>query len=186
MHLVIEIIVWLAVSILLMSFLEHVIHRNLMHKRTFLSDRFTAFKKMFEHHAVLHHVEYSKIFSDEPVPPKEDRHIRLSMSEGALEALPFCILFAIISIPGAIIFMGIVCTHHFIWNQIHLEMHKPQKRFFSDWPIYKHLARHHYLHHKYPSKNFNVVLPIADYLIAGQAVRASKADLQDMQQLGMF
>src|SRR5262249_10607664 len=129
--------------------------------------------------------EYHLIFSNEPVPPKKDQHIRLSMSEGFMEALPFCAVFALFSLPGAIIFMGVVCSHHFIWNQIHLEMHKPQNRFFSNWPLYKFVVRYHYLHHRYPAKNFNVVLPIADYIM-GTNLRASEADLKDMQLLGMF
>jgi hypothetical protein len=185
MKFVIEIIFWLIASLALMSFLEHWIHRFLMHKKSPLSDRFAAFKKMFEHHAVLHHAHYRDIFSDEAVPPGVDRHIRLSMSEGMMEALPFCAIFATVSIPGAVIFMSVVCSHHFLWNQIHLEMHKPEKRFFSEWPIYKFLARHHFLHHKYPGMNFNVVLPFADYVL-GHSVRPNQAELQEMRQLGML
>jgi sterol desaturase/sphingolipid hydroxylase (fatty acid hydroxylase superfamily) len=60
-----------------------------------------------------------------------------------------------------------------------MEMHKPEKRFFSHWSVYKFLARHHYLHHRYQNKNFNVVLPLADYVL-GTSVRASRADLQGM------
>ena len=70
----------------------------------------------------------------------------------------------------------VVCLHHFIWNQIHMEMHKPEKRFFSHWSTYKFLARYHYLHHRYPNKNFNVVLPLADYVL-GTHIRASTIGL---------
>ena len=156
-----------------------------MHKQNFLAKRLLPFKKILEHHAVLHHGHYYKIFNDEPVPPGQDRHIRLSMREGFFEALPISMLIAIISLPGAITFEIVVCLHHFTWNKIHLEMHKPEKRFFHDWRIYKFLARHHYLHHKYPSKNFNVVLPLADYVL-GTNARPSKSDLTAMSQLGLL
>lgn len=185
MHLFIEILFWLTVSLFLMSFLEHWIHRILMHKRTFLSDRVAALKKTFEHHAILHHSHYHQIFSDDPMPPGEDRHIRLSLKEGIVEALPFSAVMAIFSVPGAVIFIGVVCSHHLIWNQIHLEMHQPKGRIFSDWPIYKSVVRHHYLHHRYPAKNFNVVLPMADYIL-GMTVKPSEADLSAMRRLGMY
>jgi len=58
--------------------------------------------------------------------------------------------------------------HHWLWNKIHLEMHKPELSIFSTRPIYKFLARHHWLHHRYRDKNFNVVFPFADYVL-GQA-----------------
>jgi sterol desaturase/sphingolipid hydroxylase (fatty acid hydroxylase superfamily) len=64
-------------------------------------------------------------------------------------------------------------------------MHKPEKRFFSDWPVYKFLGRHHYLHHKHPDKNFNVVLPLADYVL-GTIIRASNLELNEMYRLRLL
>ena len=105
------------------------------------------------------------------------------MREGFLEALPIAVLMATISWQGAMTLLIVVGLHHFIWNQIHMEMHKPEKRFFSTWSAYKFLARYHYLHHRYPNKNFNVVLPLADYVL-GTHIRASKSDLEEMRRLG--
>jgi len=185
MHFAIELLAWLAISAVIMSFAEHQIHRHLMHNSNFLSRRFQPFKQTVESHAVLHHGHYRAIFSDEPVPPGQDRGLRLSLKEGFLEALPVACLIATISLPGAIILVMVVCLHHFFWNIIHVEMHKPEQRFFSSWPLYKWLARHHYLHHRYPNSNFNVVLPLADYVL-GTNSRASKADLKAMYQLGFL
>jgi len=180
-HFAIGCLAWFAVCAVLMSFVEHSVHRHLMHKRNILSRRLHSFNKTFEHHAILHHGHYSKIFSDEPAAPGEDRHVRLSIREGFLEALPVAALLAVFSLQGAIIFELVVCSHHFVWNKIHLEMHKPEHRFFSGWSAYKFLARHHYLHHKYPTQNFNVVLPFADYVV-GTNVRASRSDLNGMDR----
>ena len=184
-HFAIQVLAWFAALAVLMSFLEHQIHRSLMHKRNVLSTRLLSFNKMFEHHAILHHGQYSKVFVDKPVAAGEDRHLRLSIREGFLETLPIAALLAVISLEGAIIFEIVVCLHHFIWNKIHIEMHKPEKRFFSDWPVYKFLARHHYLHHKHPDKNFNVVLPLADYVL-GTNIRASNSDLNGMYRLRLL
>ena len=182
MQYTIQPLAWFVVLAVLMSFIEHQIHRTLMHRKNILSGRLPAFKKVFEHHAILHHRHYHKIFNDEPVPHGQDRHLRLSMKEGFLEALPISVLMTTISWQGAMTFLIVVCLHHFIWNQIHMEMHKPEKRFFSHWSTYKFLARYHYLHHRYPNKNFNVVLPLADYVL-GTNIRASKSDLEEMYRL---
>ena len=77
---------------------------------------------------------------------------------------------------GASIFSVIACMNHCIWNKIHMEMHKPEDRFFTRWSVYKFLARHRYLHHRYSNKNFNVVFLLADYVL-GTNARANEADL---------
>jgi len=184
-HVAAQCLAWLAGFTVLMSFLEHQVHRSLMHKKNGLSRRLRSFNRMFEHHAILHHRHYSKVFNDKPVAAGEDRHLRLSIREGFLEALPIAAFLATISLEGAIIFEMVVCLHHFIWNKIHLEMHKPEERFFSDWRLYKFLARHHYLHHQHPDKNFNVVLPLADYVL-GTNIRASRSDLDRMYRLRLL
>ncbi len=173
---------WFVGLSVLMSFIEHQIHRNFMHKNSPLSKFIPNLSKVFEHHAVLHHGYYYDIFEDEPVAPGKDKGLRLNQFEGFLEALPIAAIIAIFSVQGAVIFFIVVALHHFFWNKIHVEMHKPEKRFFSEWPLYKFLARHHYLHHRYRDKNFNVVLPIADYVL-GTNAPATPADLEAMRQL---
>ena len=185
MHDTFQLLAWFVVVAVVMSFIEHQVHRRLMHRKHRLSGRLPALKKVFEHHAILHHGHYHQIFTDAPVPPGHDRHLRLSLTEGLLEALPIAVLMTTLSWQGAMTFVMVVCLHHGMWNQIHLEMHKPEQRFFSQWATYKFLARHHYLHHRYPHKNFNVVFPLADYVL-GTNVRASQADLEDMARLGLL
>jgi hypothetical protein len=172
------IIDWFIFSCILMSFIEHQVHSRLMHRKT------VAFKRAFEAHAIVHHGHYSKIFNDEPVAPGEDKEIRLTVSKAPIKALPFAALIALVSWQGAIVFVITVCFHHWLWNKIHLEMHKPEQRVFHDWAIYKFLARYHWLHHKYPNKNFNVVFPLADYVLGSNA-HATEFDLQCMRRLGL-
>ena len=181
---ILQIVGWFILSCILMSFIEHQVHSKLMHKKNFLSGRNTAFKRVFEAHAIVHHGHYSQIFSDEPVAPGEDKEIRMTVHKGAIKALPVALILSLVSWQWAIIFIPTVCLHHWIWNKIHLEMHKPEQRGFSNWPIYKFLARHHYLHHIYPNKNFNVVFPLADYVL-GTNASAKKADLNEMQHAGL-
>jgi hypothetical protein len=186
MNYVIDWTAWFVAMAILMSFIEHQIHQKMMHRKHFLSKYIQAVKKVFEHHATLHHGHYSTIFSDKRDADRKDKGIRLSLLEGFIEALPISALLAIISLPGAIIFEVVVCFHHIVWNAIHMEMHKREARFFSEWPIYKFLARHHYLHHRHPDKNFNVVFPVADYVLGSNVRRPTRSDLKGMLKSGLW
>jgi hypothetical protein len=169
-----QIVGWFVFSCILMSFIEHQVHSRLMHRRSI-----ERFKRTFEAHAIVHHEHYSRIFSDDPVGPGEDKEIRLTVHKAPIKALPIAAVIALVSWPGAIVFIGVVTMHHWIWNKIHLEMHKPEQRLFSHWPIYKFLARYHWLHHRYPYRNFNVVFPFADYVL-GTTAKANEVDRKRM------
>ena len=45
-------------------------------------------------------------------------------------------------------------------------------------------VRHHYLHHRYPDKNFNVAMPVGDWIF-GTAARPTAADWQAMRAEGI-
>ena len=178
---------WFVAMVVLMSIIEHQVHCRLMHKkpRNFLLRNLRLRNKMFTSHAVEHHTQYRKTFHDDPLPPGEDRGIRLNVVEGLVESLPVSVILACFSLyTPAIIFPLVVCLHHTIWNLIHLEMHKPENRFFSKWAAYRAVARHHFLHHRYPDKNFNVAFPIGDFLF-GTVARPSEADRQAMKAEGI-
>ena len=175
---------WLIFACILASFIEHQVHKKLMHRRNFLSERMTSFKRVFQAHTLVHHKHYTAIFSDEHVARGEDKEIRLTVRKAPIKALPFAALIALVSWQGAAIFVAVIIFHHWAWNKIHLEMHKPEKRIFSTWPVYKFLARRHCLHHRHLDRNFNVVFPLADYVL-GTNARANEADLKYMKQWGL-
>jgi hypothetical protein len=181
-----SIVGWFAAMVLLMSLVEHQVHCRLMHKkpRNFLLRDLRARQRMFTSHAVEHHTQYRQHFHDTPVPPGEDRGIRLNVREGLLEAVPISLLLGCFSLTGAIMFPLVVCLHHTIWNHIHLEMHKPTGRFFAQWPAYKFVARHHFLHHRHPDKNFNVAFPLGDFL-CGTIATPTADDLEAMRAEGI-
>ena len=177
---------WLASMVVLMSLIEHQIHCRLMHKqpRTSFLKNLKLRQKIFTSHAVEHHTQYRKVFHDDPMPEGEDRGIRLNFWEGLVEGLPIAIILFFFSPVVAGMFMLVVGIHHTICNQIHLEMHQPTNRFFANWWLYKFCARHHFLHHKYPDKNFNVAFPIGDY-ICGTIAKPSAEDWESMRAEGI-
>jgi hypothetical protein len=177
MMLCLQVVGWVVLSVVLTSFIEHQVHRKLMHRRSI-----PAFKRTFEAHALVHHKDYSRVFTDEPLAPGEDKEIRLTVRKAPIKALPFAVGIALFSWLGAAIFVATMVFHHWVWNNIHLEMHKPEQRIFSRWRIYRLLARNHWLHHRYPGKNFNVVFPLADFIL-GTSAGATDADNLCMQEL---
>lgn len=181
-----SIIGWFVVMVVVMSIVEHQVHCRLMHKTPRLAflRNLRARQRIFTSHAVEHHTQYRKEFHDDPVPHGEDRGIRLNLREGLIESLPLVIVLAPFSITGAVMFPTVVCLHHTIWNLIHMEMHKPTGRFFSNWAAYKWAARHHFLHHRYPDKNFNVAFPIGDFLY-GTIAKPTEADWEAMRAEGI-
>ncbi|MBU6452965.1 MAG: hypothetical protein KGS72_14365 [Cyanobacteria bacterium REEB67] len=175
---------WTLFSCMVVSFIEHQVHVRMMHQKNFLA-RFTdKYQKVYEAHAINHHGHYSaKMFSDEPVAPGEDKEIRLTVHKAPMKVLPLALLIALVSWQGGLILMAVAVFHHWAWNKIHLEMHKPEDRGFSHWPLYKFLARYHWLHHKYPNRNMNVVFPFADYVL-GTHVTANADERNELRKLG--
>ena len=186
MSLAIEVVCWFAALVVFMSIVEHQVHSRLMHKmpRNVFLRGLKARQRIFTSHAVEHHRQYRATFRDDPLPPGEDRGIRLNVWEGLLEALPASLVLGCFSVIGAVMFPMIVCMHHLLWNQIHLEMHQPANRPFGRWAAFKFVARHHYLHHRYPDKNFNVALPVGDFLF-GTVARPTEADWEAMRAEGI-
>jgi len=182
----VRIAAWFVAMVILMSIIEHQVHCRLMHKkpRFMLTRGLRARQRIYTSHAVEHHRQYRQSFHDDAVPHGEDRGIRLNVLEGLVESLPVSLTLVWFSVTGAIMFPVVVCLHHLIWNQIHMEMHKPENRFFCRWAAYRSVARHHFLHHRYPDKNFNVAFPIGDFLF-GTIAKASAADLQAMKAEGI-
>ncbi|MFM7136399.1 MAG: hypothetical protein ACKO1M_04925 [Planctomycetota bacterium] len=179
---------WFVAMVVVMSIVEHQVHCRLMHKTPRLAflKNLRARQRIFTSHAVEHHTQYRKEFHDDPVPHGEDRGIRLNLLEGLIESLPLVVVLSIwpATRMGAVMFPFVVCLHHTIWNLIHMEMHKPEKRFFSNWAAYKWAARHHFLHHRYPDKNFNVAFPIGDF-IYGTIAKPTEADWEAMRAEGI-
>jgi hypothetical protein len=48
---------------------------------------------------------------------------------------------------------------------------------------FREVARHHYLHHKYPNSNFNLLLG-GDWLLLVNR-RATRTDIEEMKKIGL-
>ena len=177
---------WFVALVMLMSLMEHQTHQRLMHKkpRNSLLKKVPARNRIFTSHAVEHHTQYRKDFHDDPVPAGKDHGIRLNIIEGLGESLPVSLVLVWFSVTAAVMFPMVLVLHHVIWNLVHMEMHKPEKRLFANWSLYKFMARQHFLHHRYPDKNFNVAFPTGDFL-CGTIAKPTNSDWDDMRAEGI-
>jgi len=52
-----------------------------------------------------------------------------------------------------------------VYEYLHYCMHVPRERNVERSGLFFRLNGHHLLHHRYPDRNLNVVLPLADLLL---------------------
>lgn len=151
---------------------EWALHRFIMHRPLL------GFNYAYEAHAKIHHVrfgyEQNYVSSDE----KEDRVKKIPMAWW--NGFVICAI-------GTPIFMGLVyvltypfnphlgfrwwifCyavmySYYLVYEYIHWCMHLPKSRKVEMIGVFRWLNGHHLLHHRYMKKNFNVVLPLADWM----------------------
>ncbi|HEY4486873.1 MAG TPA: hypothetical protein VJB70_04045 [Candidatus Paceibacterota bacterium] len=177
-------------SVVLMSFTEFFIHRYLMHRRVlpqFVYNLFPMLEQLFRAHVFEHHHHFYKQFNYEPDPYGRNINIKIAHIHTVIAIVgyaPFLLLFAwLVSPIPPLIFAGIILLHRVLWNIIHKEMHQPQHPHWTYNELYMSLARHHYLHHKNNDRNFNIVIPFADYLL-GRNIHATKEQVTEMKRMG--
>lgn len=60
------------------------------------------------------------------------------------------------------------------WWLVHLEMHRNEGRIFARNAIFRYLERRHQQHHIYPDTNYNVLLPLCDWLYGTHEVQRER------------
>jgi hypothetical protein len=178
---------WLMASCIIMSFIEFFAHRYLMHKRTLphvIYKFIPGLNRLFQNHAVLHHGRYYKVFNHEDDPQGRQISIRLDLWAPLIGGpLVWALTYPLSPLIGPA-FVTVVVLHHFAWNLIHNEMHNPKPRWFGKTSFFKFFARYHWMHHKYPGKNYNIIFPGADFVF-GKHVKPNASDIAEMRSIGM-
>ncbi len=187
MYLLLSIVGWLFASCVLMSFLEFFIHRYLMHKRVLpqrVYNHVPGLGTLFRNHAVLHHTHYYKVFNHEEDPVGRKISIRLDLWIALVGgALVWALTYPLSPVIGPA-FASVLLLHHLAWNCIHAEMHNPKPRWFGRTRFFRFFAHYHWMHHRYPGKNYNVVFPCADFVF-GKYLKPSAADVEQMRSIGI-
>ena len=74
--------------------------------------------------------------------------------------------------------------HDLMWGVVHMQMHVPQENvWFAKTGYFRFISRHHFMHHRQTGKNYNVVLPFADFVLGRVATRRP-SDVRELLRLG--
>ncbi len=170
-------LVGLSIGTVFASFFEWTLHKYVMHKPL------GKFRYAFQAHAVVHHQVFKADDSYHLQDDKDKETIPMAWWNGAVLILIGMIPFSIVSlvtgqwgftVGGLIAFTCYYCFYEYI----HWCMHLPKARRIEKPRWFRKLNGHHLLHHRYMHKNFNVVLPIADFLLGTLLIRSKKPFMQ--------
>jgi hypothetical protein len=148
----------LAFALVLMSFFEYSGHRWLLHKLR-MARRFRSkfLQQLCVNHMTLHHKKpYRHIRHEQDDNPW---HLLFSGAlVGVLVSIP--IYFLVDPLTVKILFV-IGPLHAVILYTFHREMHM-RKTKLPEIAVLRWLDRKHQLHHVFPNRHFNVILPVFD------------------------
>src|SRR4051812_47536675 len=153
------------------SFFEWMFHRYVMHRRV----RF--FDYPFRKHALVHHQIFRADETYHLLREEDKDTVPMAWWNGpaliCLTQIPF---FGVAWFAGglALVAGSVLATslYYAAYEYLHWCMHIPKSRNVERSGIFFRLNGHHLLHHRYPNKNFNVVLPLADYCLGTLLVRS--------------
>lgn len=188
---IVDFIELFALNMLVWSFVEWWVHRTVMHRHSLpgaLYRWLPYFERAFRNHAVLHHAVYYATYDHEPDEHGRRLNLQFHVSDlvsSNLFVAPLHVLYLLTEPVGSLALASLITFYMFTWNALHVEMHIPSNRWWFHHRVFRFLNRHHYMHHVYPGRNFNVVLPLADYML-GTVARPGMTERRAMEAYGLY
>jgi hypothetical protein len=189
MSILLTVLLTMAISYVLISFTEHQVHSRMMHKKSFPNwfyKKWPYIFQIYEGHAIRHHGQWYRDFDFEPNEAGQLDNIFITTIETIwlfLLLSPAILAFFLVSPWAGITFFAFGIAHNRLWNMLHIQMHMPKPVFFAQWPLFHWLSRHHFMHHIYTNRNFNIVFPLADFVL-GTVATPKLGHLREMMRLG--
>lgn len=154
----------LVAGILYASFFEWALHKYVMHRPV------GKFRYAFQAHAVVHHQTFKADETYHLIHEKDRHTIPMAWWNGPVLVVscsaPFWMTGLIFGnwgmVAGALL-AGV--AYYSTYEYLHWCMHLPKERQIERPWFFRRLNGHHLLHHRYMHKNFNVVLPFADFCL---------------------
>jgi hypothetical protein len=161
----------LIVAVVFASFFEWTLHRYVMHRPL------GSFTYPYRSHALIHHRIFKSDHTYHLVHEDDKRTIPMAWWNGpvlvAVGMLPFGLVSLLSGQWGILVGATLACGSYYgAYEYMHWCMHLPRKRHVERSGIFFRLNGHHLLHHRYMSKNFNVVLPLADLCLGTLLLRS--------------
>lgn len=158
-------------GVIFASFFEWTLHRFVMHRPIFGLDY------SFKAHALVHHHTFKADHTYHLINEKDKETIPMAWWNGPA-------IICVGMIPVVLIAWGLnnwfitigaftaFCLYFAAYEYMHWCMHLPKaRRVEKSWLFYR-LNGHHLLHHRYMHKNFNVVMPLADFCLGTLLLRS--------------
>lgn len=144
------------------SFYEWFAHRYFMHTKR------SPVQWMFDGHTLIHHQIYKgeNFLARGPGRPPHVTLRRTTFPGILLGHIPVFLLFQWLT--GLPTFWGAVAgltLYYAGYEYTHYLMHVPRGHMLERFRAFLFLREHHRLHHRYMQRNFNVLFPLADYLL---------------------
>jgi len=166
-----------ASNVVYASVTEWCLHRYVMHQPV------GWFTYPYKAHALTHHGLFSGL-NYHMLGTRNKNKVRMAWWNGpiiiTLGIIPFFIVMMIFYLygweSGAWMILGsgifISIGYFAAYEYFHWCMHVPKGRWFEKTWLFRWFNGRHILHHRFPGMNFNVVLPIADYLFGTLLLRS--------------
>jgi hypothetical protein len=163
--------VGLGAGVVYASFFEWILHRYVMHRP------FGRFEYAFRAHAQVHHQTFKADHTYHLIHDKDRETIPMAWWNGPVlvlcAAIPFLGVAWWTGFWGIPIGVTIACgAYYAAYEYMHWCMHLPKARRIERSGIFFRLNGHHLLHHRYMHRNFNVVLPLADFCLGTLLLRS--------------
>ncbi len=157
-------VIGILAGIIFASFFEWVLHKYVMHRPL------GKFDYAFEAHAVVHHHTFKADHTYHLIKESDKRTIPMAWWNGpvlvACTQFPFVIASVLSGNYWLLLGSFVACSLYYAaYEYMHWCMHLPKKRKLEKSWVFFRLNGHHLLHHRYMHKNFNVVLPLADFCL---------------------
>jgi hypothetical protein len=160
------------VSYAVISLVEYVVHRTFMHHMR-LASRFGSnfLKQLCRNHMSLHHKKGYKHSSahDE----QDDVRWQVSLA-GFVPNVLICMALTYIDPITGVIMFCVGTIYGIVWWAVHNEMHRQEDRAFAGNALFRYIERRHQLHHQFPKTNYNLLLPLWDWIFATEAPSQKK------------
>lgn len=169
-----ELFLCLAASYVVFSWIEYSGHRWLLHKMRMANRLGSQYlQHMCTNHMKLHHGKGYEHKHHQ----KDDDPLQLTvvgMLVGFVGTLPLYLVYPF----GAKVLVVVGILYALVMYFVHLEMHLRKGWFYAKTPVFRYLERRHRLHHLHPNANYNVLLPLFDWLFGtGVKITVSEAEL---------
>ena len=167
-----QIVCVVILSVVYASFFEWNLHRFFMHRPVW------KFDYAFKAHAVVHHQTFKADHTYHLLDEKDKWTIPMAWWNGpALTAISTAMFLPFINwlfdLPFAWVFISMtIFGYYLVYEYLHWCMHLPKKRGLERSGLFFRHNGHHLLHQRYRHKDFNVVLPLADFCL-GTLLRRS-------------